>query len=837
MARKNIGANISLVDQFTGTSKKFLTSITGMSSATTNATGNLKKMSKQGASTGSSIMSMAKTVVGAVASFAVIKKGVDFLKSCTEAAQNAEVATRQLETVMKNTGATEAQITAVKNAGSALSSYTTVSGTAAKMGGAQLAVFGLQASSIEKLMPALGDMAVGINGINVSQEQMETTAKMLGKAMTGSTVALRKAGIIIDENGQKILKSGTEAEKLEVITNAVAKSYGGIAKVMAETPEGRIILMQKAWKGVKKEIGDAVLPIYTKILDMIYTKVPMIKDMILSAVRGITPAFAYFSDKVLPFVSSAIEYIGSIATRVFSSVGKAITTVKEKMSQLSIGGNGVGDALTNAFNAAQPIISWIIDVGLPMAVSFIGDVIIKATELYNFFASNWTQIEPWVLGIAGAIATLKFVSFSYAVATRIMEGATKAWTVATNIAKWAQVNLSIAKLSDIKDTIILKALYTKDAIVKGISTAATWGQTAATWAANVATSALTAVQWLLNAAFLASPIGWIVLGIGLIVGAFILLWKKSEGFRNFFINMWERIKTSASAFINWIKPVFQAIGKFFITLWNGIKNVFIAVWNGIKSAVTTIVGGLVTAVKWYFQTWWTVVSTVFTAIWNTAVSIWNGIKNAVTFVVGGIVTAVQWYFNLWWTVVSTVLTTIRDVITTIWHGISSTVIGVVSWISTGISNAWNWILTTTTNVFTTIKDTIVGIFTSIWTGIKTAINWIITGINKFTAGIAKGINGITGVISLIPGVEIGQVTAPQIPLLATGGNITRKGTALVGEAGPELLNLPRGASVTPLEKASNVQNHFEININGSNLGVDEILNILVPKLKLAIANM
>jgi len=37
---------------------------------------------------------------------------------------------------------------------------------------------------------------------------------------------------------------------------------------------------------------------------------------------------------------------------------------------------------------------------------------------------------------------------------------------------------------------------------------------------------------------------------------------------------------------------------------------------------------------------------------------------------------------------------------------------------------------------------------------------------------------------------------------ATGGTITSSGTVLVGEQGPELLNLGRGASVIPLDKGS-----------------------------------
>ena len=46
------------------------------------------------------------------------------------------------------------------------------------------------------------------------------------------------------------------------------------------------------------------------------------------------------------------------------------------------------------------------------------------------------------------------------------------------------------------------------------------------------------------------------------------------------------------------------------------------------------------------------------------------------------------------------------------------------------------------------------------------------------------------------------VNLKTIPLLANGGDIEEAGRVIVGERGPEMLDLPRGARVTPLDNAS-----------------------------------
>jgi len=67
---------------------------------------------------------------------------------------------------------------------------------------------------------------------------------------------------------------------------------------------------------------------------------------------------------------------------------------------------------------------------------------------------------------------------------------------------------------------------------------------------------MTVAQYALNLAMSLNPIGIIVALIAGLIVAFISLWKNSESFRAFWINLWEKIKSVCSTAI-------QAIGKFF----------------------------------------------------------------------------------------------------------------------------------------------------------------------------------------------------------------------------------------------------------------------------------
>jgi hypothetical protein len=86
--------------------------------------------------------------------------------------------------------------------------------------------------------------------------------------------------------------------------------------------------------------------------------------------------------------------------------------------------------------------------------------------------------------------------------------------------------------------------------------------------------------------------------------------------------------------------------------------------------------------------------------------------------------------------------------------------------------------------------------------------------------IGASIGGAPGALlggALGAGYSLGSwlVQSGLIPGLAEGGTVERAGLSWVGEQGPELLSLPRGAQVTPLPAMSgNTTIHMNVNVNG-----------------------
>lgn len=91
----------------------------------------------------------------------------------------------------------------------------------------------------------------------------------------------------------------------------------------------------------------------------------------------------------------------------------------------------------------------------------------------------------------------------------------------------------------------------------------------------------TVAQWALNAAFLANPITWVVIGIMALVAAGVLLYKNWTVVKDFFVKFWNDWKGLITLAMLPLWPFIQA-GKIIIENWAPIADFFSWLWNGIK---------------------------------------------------------------------------------------------------------------------------------------------------------------------------------------------------------------------------------------------------------------
>ena len=252
----------------------------------------------------------------------------------------------------------------------------------------------------------------------------------------------------------------------------------------------------------------------------------------------------------------------------------------------------------------------------------------------------------------------------------------------------------------------------------------------------------------LNATMLANPIFLIIAAIAALIAAFIYLWNNCEGFRQFWIDLWENIKAVAVA-------VWTAISEFFTaaweaiklaaeTVWNGIRDFFSGLWEGIQLIFTTVVTAISTFLSLAWTAIQTTVTTVFTAISTFFSTIWNGILTIVTTIVTAISTFLTTAWNTIKTTITTVLTAIQTVFTTVWNAIKTIITTIVNGIKNTISTVWNSIKSTVSSVVNAIKNTVSNVFNSMWNGIKSTISGIY---NTIVSGFNNAISFITSLPS------------------------------------------------------------------------------------------
>lgn len=232
----------------------------------------------------------------------------------------------------------------------------------------------------------------------------------------------------------------------------------------------------------------------------------------------------------------------------------------------------------------------------------------------------------------------------------------------------------------------------------------------------------------LNTTMLANPIFLIIAAIAALVAAFIYLWNNCDGFRQFWIDLWENVKQTA------------------ITVWNAIKSFFSAVWEGIKAVSTTVLGAIKTLVTTYFNFYKTIIETVLNVIKTVITTVWNAIKGVFTIVFNVIKTIITTQFNIYKTIIETVLNVIKTVVTNVWDTIKTVVTTVMNAIKTVFTTVWNAIKSIISAVVSGIKGLITGDFTAVKNSITTIMNTIKSTISTIWNTIKSTVSTVLGAI-------------------------------------------------------------------------------------------
>lgn len=96
---------------------------------------------------------------------------------------------------------------------------------------------------------------------------------------------------------------------------------------------------------------------------------------------------------------------------------------------------------------------------------------------------------------------------------------------------------------------------------------------------QAATVAYTAVQWALNAALAANPIGLVVLAIAALIAGLVLAYKKSDTFREIVNAAFRSVASVATAAFDVVSGAIQAVWGWLKRLWDMIQNVISSIRN------------------------------------------------------------------------------------------------------------------------------------------------------------------------------------------------------------------------------------------------------------------
>lgn len=593
---------------------------------------------------------------------------------------------------------------------------------------------------------------------------------------------------------QNIVKTATNSgniEKLRLILAGVNAFLLQIKRSIGPVVTGFIGLAAQASKFggvVGGQLADALasFSIFLNNVDLaavFQTALPIIKSL-----AGFFADLARIAKQLFSIFigdgGGAVGVLGELASKLadflesaqgqaaLDALGQAMQAISGSAGQIFL---ALLQALAPALVALAPgitlLANQIAGVLVP-AINFLNPLL---TQLAGFLSENMSWLGP----VAGAVVAL-------AAAYKVYAAAAKAVAAVQTILASKIVKSTAAWIANTAATVANKVVQLASAAATGGAAVAAWiANTAAVIANRVAVSAAaiamgviraatiawTAVQWALNTALFANPIGLIVLAIIALVGVIILAWKNSETFRNVVMAVWGAIKTAISAVVDWfvgtawpfIKQVIDFIINYYKLLWNITK----AIWTGIFNAIRT-------ALTW--------IKNIVTTVWNAIVS---GIKAYINAYKAVIMAGMNFIRNAW----NNFLKGLQIIARAVWSAITSfiqsrinaikNVIRGVQVVVSIVRNAFNNAKNAAVNAIASLLSTVRGIPGRIRSALGGLARLLYSKGQELIRGFINGIGSMIGAVRDKVSSVVGAVTRflPGSP--AKEGPLSGKGYVLL----------------------------------------------------------
>ena len=540
------------------------------------------------------------------------------------------------------------------------------------LGGTE-AVFGEYAESVQTLAEtAYKNMGLSASDYMATANKMGSLFQGSGleqvRAMELSTQAMQRAADVASVMGidtsmamESIAGAAkgnfTMMDNLGVAMNATTLSAYALEKGInfkwntASNAEKAELAMQMFFERTEQYAGNFAREANSTLAGSFGRMKTNIQDILAKMALGqdIKPSLENLQESVLAFAHNIVPAIVAILNQLPDLVSGVLSTV--------------GPVIEQALGDIKSPFGEILIAGLKV-IKMIWDLKVPILAIGGLFMA-WHGIVDVIFMITKAMKV-------WEIGTRVLEGIQAAHNAVlwgTTVAIEAQGGAAVAAGIGMK-------LY---AVGAGI--------------ASAATSAFSTAMGFLNAVFVASPIGWIILAIvaaiGLLVGIIVIcvkhwdsisaalkrfgeaalnilstVWNAITGFfsripqflsdiwdavTGFFTNMYHAVMKflfgdNASAMEEFIAQMIEKIGAFFAGIWESITSFFSGLWESLSAFFAMVGEGL----GWFFASLWEKVSAFFVMIGEGIAGFFTGIREKITGAFTAVMESIGAFFGTIW---------------------------------------------------------------------------------------------------------------------------------------------------------------------------------------------